>query len=135
MSESPFQPGTEVWILTHENDGSLTRARESKVAKVYKTGNFVLEGDALQWRNFGNGRAVRARHTHFSREAVYLPSPEIEAAVAHSRRLQKAKQAVREMERWLNLRSYASKITDEDANALEAIHARLLAAAKQKDPE
>ena len=45
--EHPFQPGVEVAVLSGHNHQNFKLA---KVARVYKTGKFVLEGDAQQWK-------------------------------------------------------------------------------------
>lgn len=47
-TDHPFQPGVEVAIVTRNYNG--TSYSLSKVAKVYKNGNFVLEGNNQQYR-------------------------------------------------------------------------------------
>jgi hypothetical protein len=51
MSEQhPFQPGQEVAVVSKGRFGPDASYRFTKVAKVYKNGNFVLEGSPQQYR-------------------------------------------------------------------------------------
>lgn len=46
----PFQPGVEVAVMSAYDDGRFTK---TKVAKIYKNGNFVLEAEnykTQQWK-------------------------------------------------------------------------------------
>ena len=52
MAESPFQPGTEVAIQVQGGWRAPYSFKFGRVAKVHKSGNFVLEGSPQQWRPY-----------------------------------------------------------------------------------
>ena len=49
-TDHPFQPGVEVAVISRPSFGRGVSYRLAKVARVYKSGKFVLEGSTKQLR-------------------------------------------------------------------------------------
>lgn len=49
-TNNPFQPGAEVAFVNYPRWGGKITMRRGKVAKVYKSGNFTLEGSTQQYK-------------------------------------------------------------------------------------
>ena len=75
----PFQAGDEVFIVgSKPHHATLT-----KVAKVYKTGNFVLEGSSQQYRPSGH----EAGQPRWSPLTVYHATDEMRAKFDDAKKL------------------------------------------------
>ena len=82
----PFQAGDEVFLIRQARWGNagLTAAQLTKVAKVYKTGNFVLEGSSQQYRPSGHEAGQRLGSTWFT---VVHATDEMRANVTEAKEL------------------------------------------------
>lgn len=74
--EHPFKPGVEVALVTYgrwDNSVSFTRV---KVAKVHKSGRFVLEGSTQQYRaNYNYWDKIW--NGHATGDSLYSPDVEL----------------------------------------------------------
>lgn len=69
-TDHKFQPGTKV-AIERSGYGRWSEWTISTVARVYKNGNFVLEGGTQQWRPFGD-TAFPAGGDRWSRVSVHI---------------------------------------------------------------
>lgn len=79
--QHPFQPGVKVAVVSRARFGDSVSFREAVVAKIYKNGNFCLEGSAQQWCP---ERAYLGNHCAFHDPALSRRNPR--RARANSRR-------------------------------------------------
>lgn len=116
--DSQFTAGARVAIFSGREH---TRVSEATILKVYKNGNFILEGDKLrrQWRPNRNGStARRVGRSAWDFEHMELWSPETSKKVreikereARSRRLSAITRAFE--------RLHYKTVTDRQLDALE----------------
>ena len=87
------KPGVEVVEVgnrfTTRKYGSVHR-----IGKVYKNGNFVLEGSSDQWRPWSGGSAQRTGEQGWNRSAVRLVTDEVRQEMARDLELAKARSVV-----------------------------------------
>lgn len=99
MSRSDWTVGAEV-VECHANWGRATYGAPNKIAKVYATGNFILEGDEnkQQWQLVGD-RAVRTSSGRFSstRSSLVLWNDENKAIALAANKAAKASKFLRDM--------------------------------------
>lgn len=74
QSQQPFAAGDKVVKIESGGWGGPRRFRTTTVAKVYKNGNFILEGDANRTQYRQTGSAVG---TGFSRGHIYHATDEL----------------------------------------------------------
>lgn len=90
-TESPFIPGAQVAILHHGFSAATITAKHT-IAKVYKNGNFVLEGwTGQQWRpsppgQYSKWNAHPTGSSWSQQEIVPVDSEAYRAALAETRR-------------------------------------------------
>ena len=82
--EHPFQPGVEVAVLSGHNHQNFKLA---KVARVYKTDKFVLEGDAQRWKARQSWRDDRRWYAEPTGRTWYPTLIFVERAFDHGGRI------------------------------------------------
>lgn len=90
-----FAVGTEVAVYGPNSRGAPYRT--SRVAKVYKNGNLIIEGSAAQFRPFGYGFASQRGDRGWGGDSIRILTPEIREVVRQEKRRRK----VKELARWL----------------------------------
>lgn len=120
---TPFVVGVEVAIFTDEGWSSTEHVTVTKVAKVYANGNFIVEGDEQrqQWRQWGEGRAIRTGNHHYRCEMRILTDKVRERAIKTERK-KRWRSAVANLGR---LPTKDFDIPEEDVAALELIVGRV----------
>ena len=119
-----FIPGARVAIRDgHRDEASY---REGRVAKVYKNGNFILEGDASkqQWSpsySMDRPSAYKTGRDAWSRGYLYLWTAEMDAEIREAISRRKLK------DRWLKSRERLERLPLDDLSAplLDAIESAL----------
>jgi hypothetical protein len=125
MSETethPFVPGLEVAYVQDRWDFSM---KLLKVAKVHKTGRFVVEGDSTQYRpsqRYGDKAwvALSMGRDSWSRGRIELITPELLAKAERAKQVSRIHDARKRLER-IN----EDAVTAEHVEALERIAAAL----------
>lgn len=89
-NEHPFQPGVEVALVTYQRYGNGMSFKRAKVAKVHKSGRFVLEGSTQQYRAYrdywGNGWEGIATGNSLYLDKVELITPSLLERVEETKR-------------------------------------------------
>lgn len=96
--------------------GSATYGRVLKIAKVYKNGNFVVDGSDQQWKLYSGGYAKETGRT-YRRACLYPVTPALMAEKAEA-------ELAREARYWL--REFADKLqrsAHDDEAAIKMYHA------------
>ncbi len=85
MTDHPFQPGEEVAVVSRGRWDSSVAITRVKVAKVYKNGNFIVEGSSQQYRPRPDGKSARETGAgSYSRPSVEKITPGLLAQVAQT---------------------------------------------------
>lgn len=92
VTEHAFQPGVVVAVVPHTY--SAPRPMRRVVAKVHKTGRFVLEGSTDQWRVRDNGTAVVAGGSRWSHPDCEIWSAKHDEMLAAALRLDRYRAAL-----------------------------------------
>lgn len=85
--------GQEV-VLRSVGFGHGAWGRVTRIAKVYKTGNFVLDGIDGQWRALGDKAARTGEGYRYNRQICRPLTGEVKAEIARDRRLASARKVV-----------------------------------------
>lgn len=124
---SPFQPGVEVAIVAPRGGGNVS-FKTAKVGKVFKNGNFKLEGGDQQYRivrSFGKWTAEATGNDRYNRTAIELITDELRAAAAATTRQNKFANLAEQLSRARN-----TKVTDAQVATLEALVSEIVGPAK-----
>lgn len=128
--ESPFKVGTEVYKVRRSNWAETGIYQSATVAKVYKNGNFTLEGSNQQWKPsqtyHDGGRswgAYPTGDTTFNRTRVI---PVNEETLARRQREETEARRLNAAQDLLNRMNHAhaivrNRFTTEDIAAMTAI--------------
>lgn len=81
-------------VMRHSGFGGQY-GQTHKIDKVYKNGNFTLEGSKDQWRPWAGGAMRTGDTSRFHRQSCVPLTDEVAAEVASSQALSKAKAVIR----------------------------------------
>jgi hypothetical protein len=121
---SPFIPGARVAIVQNNGFNIPTGYRLGIIAKVHKTGNFVLEGSTQQWKPYrpsGYEKYWNAVSTAQSRGRLRIWNEEnhqeIETTIENANRAIRFTTACNALDRI----AYSDRVTEEMVQQLEVI--------------
>lgn len=128
--EHPFQPGVEVVVT--KGWGGARKIAMGRVAKVYKTGKFTIEGSAQQYRAFfdDSTKEWRGNQTGSSYYplTVYLPSKKWEAKAAQEAMAAKLRATLNEVDAQTRHNLHSVVESSEVVAAAETLLAAIRAA-------
>lgn len=84
--------GAEVVFMSNGWGGKIY-GRRAIIDKVYKTGNFTIEGEKQQWRPSSFG-ASRTGHDGRGAQRLYIITPEVEAEILVTESARDAKKLI-----------------------------------------
>ena len=82
-------------VMRRSGFGRSTYGEVRMITKVYKNGNFILEGSTQQWRPWGTSASKTGQADRWSRDSCVPYTDEIREEVLRHQAIDRAKAAIR----------------------------------------